>query len=325
MDDSTRRTRTSLSAMLLALGTFAFVVSLSLPGVTKTHDDRTIHVDGWTCAISYAPTGANNVFLAAAFVVWAGAVWFRSVWARWLGLGCSAVTVALFALIGAVPGFEGIQRLHSGYWVWLASSIAVLGAFALLPNPVRPPPGESLSREEVDLGRARLAAIFAVAATVVLLVAHFLVPSIVGYEVRNSGGPSDDSGEYETGPLHSSNGSSTVTITRADGTKRTWKQRSVHVLGPVALRQFGAWRSGVHEFAALSLPLLFAAALSTLRRAWRWTGCALAASVALAALTLVKTPWSCSGFGLPPLDLVWWGTPLLFLVAFALLPPRRAA
>jgi hypothetical protein len=323
MDDSTRRARTSLSAMLLTLGTFAFVVSLSLPGVTKTHDDRTIHVDGWTCAISYAPTGANNVFLASAFIVWGCAVWFRCVWARWIGLLMSAVTVALFALIGAVPGFEGIQRLRTGYWVWLASSIAVFAAFALLPGPVRPPPGESLPREDVDLGRSRLGAIFGGAATVILLVAHFLVPSIVGCEVKHGDAPSDQTGEYETGPFHSSGRSARI-VTRPDGSKREVKEHSLHVLGPVALRQFGELKSGVHEFAALWLPLLFVAAIATRRRVWRWTGCALAASVALAALTLVDTPWSCSSFGLAPLELVWWGTPLLFLVAFALLPPRRS-
>ncbi len=325
MDDRTRRVRTSLSALLLALGTLAFVVSLSLPGVTKIHDDRTIHVDGWTCAISYGPTGANNVFLAAAFVLWASAVWFRSVWARWIGIVTASVTVALFALIGAVPGFEGIKRLHPGYWVWLSSSIAVLAAFALLPGPVRLPPGESLPREEVDRGRTRLAAIFGAAATVILLAAHLLVPSIAGYEVRYGDGPSDEAGEYETGPMHSSSSATTRTITRADGTKLELKERSVHVLAPVAFRQFRNFPSGVHEFVALSLPLLFAAAIATRRRAWRWTGGALAAGVALVAATLVDTPWSCSSFGMHPLQLVWFGTPLLFLAGFALLPPVRGA
>ena len=42
MDDRTRRTRVAVSAMLLALGFCAFLVSLSMPGVTKRHDGRTL-------------------------------------------------------------------------------------------------------------------------------------------------------------------------------------------------------------------------------------------------------------------------------------------
>jgi hypothetical protein len=324
MSDDTRRNRTAVSAGLLALGFCAFLVSLSLPGVTKQHDGRTLHVDGWTCAICYAPTGANNIFLAAAFVPWGLAVWFRSAWAYHLARIFAAVTVALFALIGAWPGYEGITRLHAGYFVWIAASMTVLAAFLVLPAPVRLLPDERLTRAETDRGRARFAAIFGVGATVTLLVTHLLVPTVVG-TVREPGDSENDlSGTYETGPFRSSSGPQSEKVPQADGTLVERKWSTTNVLGPVVVAQYAWPGRALHEFAMLAMPLLFAAAAVTRRRAWRLGGAAVAAAAGLTALTYVGAPWSLSWYGMHPLELAWWGTPTAFVVAFGLLPPSRA-
>ena len=323
MDEKIRRTRVATSAMLLALGILALAVSMSLPGVTKEHDGRTLRVDGWTCAISYAPTGANNVFLAASFVPWALAVWFRSVWARHLGAIFAAVTVALFTLVGVWPGFEGITHLRSGYYVWLASSIAVLASFLVLPAPERLAPDEPLPREETDRGRARLAAMFGAGATVVLLVTHLLVPTVVSSYSQPGDWESDRTGTYESGPFTTTSGPSTQRIPRPDGTFVERKWHSVNLVGPVVTAQFRRPATASHEFALLTMPLLFAAALATRRRVWRWTGAAVAAATGIAAVAWVGVPWIVSSWGKHPLEIVWWGTPPAFLAAFLLLPPAR--
>jgi hypothetical protein len=325
MDDGTRRNRTAVSAALLALGFCAFLVSLSLPGVTKQHDGRTLHVDGWTCAICYGPTGANNIFLAAAFVPWGLSVWFRSAWAYHLGRIFAAVTVALFALVGAWPGFEGITRLHSGYFVWLAASATVLLAFLVLPAPVRLLPDERMPRAEIDRGRTGFAAIFGVGATLTLLVAHLLVPTVVGTVRVNGDAENDLSGTYETGPFRSSSGPETEKVQQPDGTFIERKWSTTNLLAPVAVAQYAWPGRALHEFAMLTMPLLFAAAIATRRGIWRWTGAAVAAATGLTAATWVGVPWSLSWYGMHPLQLVWWGTPSAFVVAFGLLPPARRA
>jgi hypothetical protein len=309
--------------MLLALGLCVFLISLSLPGVTKQHDGRTLHVDGWTCAICYGPTGANNIFLSAAFVPWGLAVWFRSAWAYHLGRIFAAVTVALFALVGAWPGFEGITRLHSGYFVWLAASVTVFVAFLVLPAPVRLPPDERMPREEIDRGRARFAAILGAGATLVLLVTHLLVPTVAATTTRYGEMENDLTGTYETGPFHSSSGPQTEKVPRPGGTFVERKYYFDNVVAPVAEAQFRDAPRGVHEFATLTMPLLFAAAIATRRRVWRWSGAAVAIATGLTAATCVEVPWSCSWYGMHPLQLVWWGTPVAFLAAFVLLPPAR--
>ena len=325
MDERVRRTRVAVSALLLALGSLALAVSMSLPGVTTDQDGRSLHVDGWTCAICYGPTGANNIFLAVAFVPWGLALWFRSVWARHLGAIFAAVTAALFTLIGAWPGFEAITRLHSGYYVWLASSLAVLASFLVLPPPVRLPPDEPLPRDKIDRGRARLAAIFGVVATVVLLVTHTLVPTVVSSYPVPGDWESDSSGTYETGPFQTSSGPMTERVPRPGGKFVDRTYYFVNLVGPVLTRQLGVPRSAAHEFALMTMPLLLAAALATRRRVWRWTGVGVAVATGIAAAVLVDVPWSLSWYGMHPLQLVWWGTPPAFLAAFLLLPPARAA
>jgi hypothetical protein len=325
MDEFTRRTRTAVSATLLALGFCAFLVSLALPGVTKQHDGRTLHVDGWTCAICYGPTGANNIFLAAAFVPWGLAVWFRVVWMRHLGALFAAVTVLLFALVGAWPGYEGIAQLHSGYYVWLAASVAVLASFLVLPAPVRLPPDEPLPRDEIDRGRVRFASILGVVATAALLVTHLFVPTVVASVQVPGDAQNDLSGTYETGPFRTSSGPQSEKIPLSDGTFVERKWHSVNVVAPVAAAQFARLDTSVHEFALLTLPLLFAAAIATRRRFWHWAGALVAGATALTAATCVELPWSCSWYGMHPLQLVWWGTPSAFVVAFGLLPPARRA
>lgn len=314
-----------MSAAMLVLGLGAFLVSLALPGVTKDHGLNTLHVDGWTCAICYGPTGANNVFLAASFVPWGLAVWFRSVWMRHLGAIFAAVTVALFALIGSWPGYEGITKLHSGYYVWLSAPIVVLASFLVLPAPVRLPPDESLPRAEIDRGRVRLAAIFGVIAVATVLVTHLFVPTVVASVQVPGDAENDRAGTYETGPFRTSSGPQAEKIPLPDGTFVERKWHNVNVVAPVAESQFARSGPGVHEFAMLTMPLLFAAAIATRRRVWRWGGAAVAAGTGLTAATCVHVPWSLSSYGIHPLDLVWWGTPAAFLVAFLLLPPARTA
>jgi hypothetical protein len=208
--------------------------------------------------------------------------------------------------------------------VWLASAVTALAAFVVLPAPARLRPDEPMPREETDRGRARFAAILGVGTTLVLLFAHLLVPTVVATITRYGEMADDRTGIYETGPFRNTSGPSTEKFTRPDGTLVERKYYFVNVVAPVAEGQFRDAPRGVHEFATLTLPLLFVAAIATRRRVWRWSGALFAGATAVAAATCVDLPWSYSSYGMHPLQLVWWGTPPAFLAAFLLLPPARA-
>lgn len=314
-----------VSAALLAAGCLAFWVSLALPAVTKFEMQRRMHLDGFTCAVHYGPTAASNGFLALAFVVWGAAVWFRSVWAWYVGAAMSVIAFLHHAFIGAMPGFENIERVHSGYWTWLAATATVAVSFLVLPKPVRPPPGEPLPVADRDRGRVRLGVIFGAAASAVLLVTHLFLPVPIG-ALRVPGPPPEgaDTGWYGNGPTRSSAVTTQLTVTHPDGTKDELPFHYEEFRAPPAVAQFRGGASGALEFALLSLPLLVLASAATRRRAWRWIGAATSAACVLAATVWIELPWPCSGITPRPLDIVWKATPSMFAAAFLLLPPRRA-
>ncbi len=319
-----RRVRTWVSAALLLGGTAAFVVSLALPAVTKQHSPGgTIHLDGWTCATNYGPTAANNWFLGLAFVVWGAAVWLRWPWAWWIGVGESAVATLMHAGIGAIPGCEGIERLHSGYWTWLAATAVVCASFLVLPRPIRTE--EGLTRPDVDRARHGYAWVVGVAAIAVLLWSHFLLPVPIG-SLRVPGPVPDDAPDewYQNGPTRSGAVTTMVQVTRPDGTTVDLPYHYATTWAPLARAHFGLGGGrSVFEFAALSLPLIFVAAAHSRRRAWRWSGVVVAGCLAAVAVAWVEPPWPASGITPHPTDVVWWATMPLFVAAFALVPPRR--
>ena len=329
--DRARSLRARVSAALLAAGTLAFVGSLALPGVTKVgllgpSDDRKAVVDGWTCAWNHGPTAATNWFLAFAFAVWGFARWGRSVWAWYLGAGAGIVAVLVHGFVGAWPGYEGILRLHSGYWTWLVASAVTCAAFLLLPRPVRPPPGEPLPVEDRDRVRAGISVILGSAATAALLTAYFLVPDVVSSELVPGEEPEESEREwYTVGPVSSGNVTHSVQVTLADGTVEAVVHHYRHRWGPVVATQLRAPETTALTWASLALPAVFLAAATTRRRPWRFGGAALAAAVTLVVSVWIEHPWPTSGINPHPLHFLWIATPAAFVLAFLLLPPRRVS
>jgi hypothetical protein len=315
--------RVRISAAFLLLGAAAFWTSLALPAVVKSHAAGVLHVDGWTAATHFWPTAVTNAFLALAFLVWALAHWFRRRWAWKVGVGLSIVAATFHTLIGAWPGFAGIRALHAGYWLWSVATTCVLLAFLFLPPPRR---GE-LTRDETDRGRAGLAWTLAGAATVALVGAHFFLPTALGAEWR-PGVPQegDRFTGYAFGPVRVSHYDPAITETRLL-TERSYPRltgRYVAVRGTVVERQMGETTTALVETTLLLLPVLFLVAATTRRRAWRVAAVVAALAVAVAT-PLLDDPWPWSGFAPHPLQVLWWGTPTLFVVAAALLPQRRFA
>jgi hypothetical protein len=325
LDPRRRAIRTRVSAALLAAGATAFVVSLSLPAVRLTQEGGgRYHVGGWTAATHHGPAGPTNGFLAAGFVVWALAHWFRSILAWYVGAAMAVYAVLFHAFVGAWPGYEGIERLYSGYWVWLAATAVIAAAFLTLPKPIRPPPGERLPRADVDRGRRGLAHVVAAVAVAALLVTHLLVPTSVGGREVLGPPPEHAWNGYESGPLHSEMQGSTRTRTLADGTTVQETYHHEADLAPLATAQFRRPGTAALELGLLALPLLWLAAATTRRAVWRSGGAAVAATTALVAFLWVDEPWPISSFGAHPLEVLWRGEPTALLVAFVLLPPRRA-
>lgn len=324
-----RTFRTRVSALLLAAGTVAFVLSLALPAVTRTGlwgptDARRATLDGWSCALNHGPTAGTNWFLASAFAVWGAAVWWRSVWAWWGGAVASAVGLLVHGFVGAWPGYERIVRLHAGYWTWLAATAAVCASFLLLPRPVRPPPGEPLPVEDRDRGRAGIAAILGIAATAAVVASFLVVPTVVSSELVRGEPPEDaDPDWYQVGPTRSSHVTQTVRVTNADGTVADAVHHYRSEFGPVVSAQVREPGSAVHAIGSLLMPALFLAAATTRRRVWRWSGAVLAASATTASVFWIDTPWPYSGLSPHPLVVLWIATPAAFVPAFLLLPPRR--
>lgn len=326
MDPRVRALRTRISAALLAAATVAFWISLALPAVTKLHGGRSVSLEGWSCAVHYEPTFTTNGFLAVAFVLWSAAVWLRSRIAWIVGVAVGIGGATFHPLIGAWPGFEGIQRVYSGYWVWDGATAGMCAAFLVLPFPegrdVRP-----RVRDDWDRFRARVAAMFAAGATVVLVWFHLFLPTSRGFEWREGPPQPDDIlGWYSAGGTRSTTNPMTrvETRTRADGSRERVELRVVVLRASVVEAQILQGPStAVVEFGLLVAPLLFLAASTTRRRWWRWGGAAVAAAVTAAA-PFFDAPWPYSGIDPHPLVVVWVTTPALFLVAFLLLPPRRS-
>lgn len=316
--------RVACSALLLLLGAATYLTSLFLPAVRLDKKDGggVFNVGGWTAATHHGPAGPTNSFLVLAFLVWAAAHWFRSILAWWLGVAMAAYAVVFHAAIGAWPGYEGITDLRAGYWTWLAATVVTATAFVVLPKPVRPPPGERISRADVDRGRLGLAQIVGGAAVVALLWTHLLVPTpVASREVAGEPPPGAFDG-YNSGPFRSS-GYSTREVALPDGTKYEEKFHTQHDLAPLVVAQWGDRGAPLLEFALLALPLLLVAAMTTRRALLRWLGAAVATAAALGAFLGVDDPWPLSSFGLHPLTLAWRATPTAFALAFVLLPPRR--
>ena len=319
--DKTRRIRTRVSAALLFVGTAAFFVSLALPAVRKLYGGSRMEVDGWTAATQYGPTAVGNSFLVLAFAFWGAAHWFRSIWAWMIGVALAVVATLHHGLIGAWPGFEEIERLHAGYYMWVGATAVVCLSFLVLLPPDRPPPGEPLPREDVRRGRVGFARILAITAVCALIAGHFLVPTTVA-SVWAPGPVPDRESSYHVGPFRTTGQSSFMTRTREDGTTEAIEYHLRPVESPVAAARFLVAKTGVLEFATLSLPLLLLAAWVTGRRAWRWTGAAVAATVGVAQAGWFGPPWSMSGFDPHPLAILWYATPALFVAAFLLIPSR---
>lgn len=321
-----QRRRALASALLLVAGQTAFVVSLTLPAVTlflAQTKDR-MRPGGWTCAVNHGPTAASNWFLAAAFVVWGAAHWWRSAWAWWIGAAASVGAVLLHAFVGAWPGYEGIERLHAGYWTWLAATAAVAAAFLVLPRPVRPPAGEPLPLADRDLGRRGFAAWLGAAAAITVLGTHLLLPVPLGETIVDGPVPPGARSYYYCNGTHTDGWQPVPRkVTHADGTTAEIERHYEYEWHPMATTQFARAADGLAEFAYLALPFVFLAAATTLRAAWRWTGAALAAAVTAASLTVVECPWPTSGWTPHPLEIVWTAPACAFAAALVLLPPRR--
>ena len=316
-----RTLRTRISGVLLLAGTVAFWVSLALPAVVKVHWTQTVALEGWSCAVNYEPTFATNGFLALAFAVWAAAVWLRSRWAWTIGVVLSVGGALFHPLIGAWPGFEGIQRVHRGYWLWDGATAAVCAAFLVLPFPIERA-AEPLARDDVHRFRKRLAAMLGAGATVLLLGFHLLLPTTTSGEWREGPPQPDDSlGWYSVGGAHSSMDPRTRTRSRVtpDGRAEDVAFRWVDVRCTVVEAQFADARTAPVETALLLAPALFLAAATTRRRGWRWGGALVTAAVTAIA-PFLDCPWPTSGLTPHPLVVLWVALPALFLAAFLLLP-----
>jgi hypothetical protein len=320
-DERVRRVRTTVSAALLIAGTAAFWVSLPLTAVSFDADlwSRTRPAsgyvaggisfpfitwgdcDGWDWFVRSPLTAGNTAFLASAFLLWAGAAWFRSAWARWIGAAGALATVVVTLLQLGTMGAEYV-RPAEGWWLWMAASVLIGLAFLVLPAPVRPPPGERLPRAEADRARRRLAWIVGGAALVLLLASHALL------EVR-------------------------VTFGQLDFWRGTvqWRQIGEPLFPRIDASQSlvfdgigKGWTSFAEMFWVL-VPVVFALSAQCRSSYWRLIGIAWAVVLVVVQFGWLSVPWY-DGHDWPsPSAFLWYGPPIALVVAFLLLPPRRDA
>ena len=255
---------------------------------------------GWECALRYRPAWPANVGLAVAPALWLCALWLRSTWARMIGAAFCALATVVQGTIAFTGPSEGVTQFREGYWVWLASSIVLTVAFSVLPEPVRPPPGEPLPPEVRALARARFAMAFAALATVSIALPQFV---FTGYR----GGMTIIAGGRQPATVQTANPYEVPGIVLALNDPPG---------APIA--------AGL-----LALPFLFCAAALT--RSLRLRVLGAAGAVALVVAQVLVRPrgyWNWWSGTVHPALVHWYLGPLAALVAFAMLPtgiPRVAA
>jgi hypothetical protein len=258
-------------------------------------------------------TGIDFAFLALAFVVWGTARWFCSLWAWYIGVGGSLVSVVVLVLRAGWPEPLLEQARRQGYWVLLCAALATLGAFVLLPRPERPSPGESLPRSDVERGRTGLSITFGAWASFVMVASHALL--VIPGRFIDASSPAGALFD----PSTSENYLHRLATLILHAYPEVDASRSLVV---------GAWNwpwDAALETAWLTLPVAFVAAARTRRSLWSRLGAGLAALVSVVTVAWLASPWQRSRASLDPVDVLWSGPAIAFLIAFLLLPPRPRA